>query len=554
MSTLFNRICQFSSALEWSAIPEYTQKKARAQLLGWLGGVASGWVADEASGLWDVARTIGGSGQATVWPAVDEILSDTGAAYLNAALSCAFDFDDYLFLAHTGHSACGVPWSLAQSTDARLSDVLSAMVASNEIMGRLGASCVVGPQNGQLWTFIHLAGACIGACRIGGHDADVLSRALSIAFFQPPMALIPGFGQAEVKLLSAATPTLLGLMAVRHASSGLGGTADILEAPGGFFERFSFLPLTRFFDDLGETFVTDTISIKPVPGCAYVTAPVLGAIECVRQYAEQHQRPLSPDEIKRINVKAGPMTLAMQKILGDGQTKYNPVSINFNVCQSVAASVLHGRLDPEDLVQSSLSSHQRLLSQIEEKITLTSAPDLAADLVRAVGFKGRVWSNIRRAGLLQGLTGVARALGATVAKKDLSARRARFNRAELAALLSMAWSVMRSSGRRKATELGDGITFPFGASVSIQTTGGETYRSRCRVPEGAAGSGDDAIVEVAREKFLSRSARYAAPKVLEPIAEAILEGSADDRAVSELIGEMASSVRRRPGAVGVKRD
>ena len=526
------------------------EQKARARLLGWLGGVASGWVSDEASGLWNVAQTIGGSGRAVVWPALDEEISDSGAAYINAALSCAFDFDDYLFLAHTGHSACGVPWSFAQSTDARLCDVLSAMVASNEVMGRLGASCVVGPQNGQLWTFIHLAGACIGACRLGGNDAETLARALSIAFFQPPMALIPGFGQTEVKLLSAATPTLLGLMAVRHANAGLGGTADILEAPGGFFERFSFLPLTRFFDDLGETWVTDTISIKPVPGCAYVTAPVLGAIDCVRQFAGQHQRPLCPEEIEHIHVKAGPMTLAMQKLLGEGQTEYNPVSINFNVRQSVAASMLHGRLDPEDLIESSLVSHRPLLCEIEKKITLTADPGLAADLVRAVGFKGRVWSNIRRAGLVQGLTGVVRALGATVAKKDPSAGRPRFNRAEAAALLSMAWSVMRSSGSRKSDpDGGGGITFPFGASVSVRTTGGETYRSQCRVPQGAAGSGDDTIANVAREKFLSRSARYADRTVLEPIAESILDGAADERSMKDLIGDLASSVKRRPGAV-----
>ena len=47
-------------------------------------------------------------GRSTIVP-TGETTSPHAAVYANAALSMAYDYDDYLFLGHTGHSAVCPP-------------------------------------------------------------------------------------------------------------------------------------------------------------------------------------------------------------------------------------------------------------------------------------------------------------------------------------------------------------------------------------------------------------------------------------------------------------
>lgn len=95
---------------------------------------------------------------------------------------------------------------MAEHEGADAQAFLSAVVAADEVGGRLGASCLLGPLNGQMWTFIHLVSAAAAAARILGLDASRTAHALAIALAQPPFALQPGFMLPTSKLLSAALP------------------------------------------------------------------------------------------------------------------------------------------------------------------------------------------------------------------------------------------------------------------------------------------------------------------------------------------------------------
>src|SRR5438270_6327530 len=82
-----------------------------------------------------------------------------GEVYAGAAASMAHDWDDYLYMGHTGHSAVWAARALAGEGDA----ALVAQVAGNELAGRLGAALLLGPHNGQFWASIHCAGAAAAA-------------------------------------------------------------------------------------------------------------------------------------------------------------------------------------------------------------------------------------------------------------------------------------------------------------------------------------------------------------------------------------------------------
>src|SRR5262249_3791992 len=151
------------------------------------------------------------------------------AALANAACSMGQDFDDIVWMGHTCHSAVFAPLAIAEHEGATGEALLTAVVAANEIGGRLGASSCLGPLNGQMWTFIPPVGAAAAGASLLGLDATRTAHALAIALAQPNFALQPGFMAPTSKLLAAATPTATGIQAAYFARAGMTGALDILE-------------------------------------------------------------------------------------------------------------------------------------------------------------------------------------------------------------------------------------------------------------------------------------------------------------------------------------
>jgi len=139
-----------------------------------------------------------------------------GEVYRSAAASIAHDWDDYLFMGHTGHSA--VPAAAAFASDPERA--LVAQVAANEVAGRLGAALFLGPHNGQFWASIHCASAAIAVSVGLGLDAPSTAHALAIALYQPPYGMWPGFMGPKSKLLTAAEPAAVGARAALLAAVG----------------------------------------------------------------------------------------------------------------------------------------------------------------------------------------------------------------------------------------------------------------------------------------------------------------------------------------------
>jgi len=526
---LVETISNFASEMSWDQLSDPIKRLARCQLIGWLGSVRSGQLIDEAEGICSVAGQFG-AGEVPVHGVPEQRFSVLGAAYASTVFSCANDYDDYLFLAHTGHSACGVAAAVGYQNGAKTRDVLAAMVAANEAMGRLGASCLIGPQNGQLWTFVHLAGAVIAGARLDEQPADVLSSALSLAFFQPPHALWPGFGAASSKLLSAATPTLLGLLALEHAKSGMTGAEDALEGPQGFFDQFSYLPLKSVFDDLGTHFVTRSLSIKPVPGCAYVTAPIQVALKCAQDFGLATGRPLRPEDIQRVRVSAGPMTIGMQRLLGHRAERppYISEGVNFSVPLSVAVALLHGVMTPKELTHTALAEHREQLGAIANRVELKAHGALAADLVKQVGLRTGLVRHLRRHPTKKAIRALGRALRTAGANRGSGSNRLRI---ELLRKLRFDSDSLGEYGEERYA-----FAYPFGAEMCLETTAGEFHHA-VRIPAGASGRSIDSIAELAENKFVRECNE---PADASSWAKQVISGTLDDDPFPELWRRMPS--------------
>ncbi len=252
--------------LQYAQIPDDALRAARYQLANIVAAVyASGRDATIGQVLSGLPL---GTGPSTILPT--GVRTDpAAAAYVNAAYSMAQDFDDIIWMGHTSHSAVFAALAVGEALQRDTRDVLTAIVAGNEIAARLGASCFFGPLNGQMWTFIHLVGAAAATASLLKLDATQTAHALAIALAQPPFALQPGFFTPTSKYLAAAIPTQIGVQAAYLARSGMTGALNILEDPRGFWARFAFIPLPGMLDGLGELWLIQTLTIKTVPACHY---------------------------------------------------------------------------------------------------------------------------------------------------------------------------------------------------------------------------------------------------------------------------------------------
>ena len=379
MPRLPTRIRQFAdwvSELSTDTIPARVVERARLQAMNTVAAGLAGSTAPavaklrEATSYWAAPGSVGVIGTDNEW-------EPAAAAYANAGASMAHEWDDYLYMGHTGHSAVWASRAIADLTGATGDDVLAAQIAANEIEGRLGAALFIGPHNGQFWSSIHCAGAAAAAARLRRLEPEQIAHAIAIALYQPPYGLWPGFMGPDTKLLTAAEPVAQGIRAAMLAASGFTGPLDVIENRRGFLSHFSYAPRPEMLDSLGESWLTDTLAYKEHPGCAYLQA----AVEAVLRL--QSENGFEAGDVARVDVRAGWLTTAMEK-LGTGEP-LTPVRVNFSVALSCAAALLAGRLTHEELSPRWLAEREDDVRALATRVFLEHDWSLTAQTIQGVG-------------------------------------------------------------------------------------------------------------------------------------------------------------------------
>ncbi len=350
-------------------IPAPAIRAARLQLLNLIAAVNASAGIPEIRSLFD-ALPIGAGPSTSLTSGSKMGVAD--AAYVNACFSMAEDYDDILWMGHTGHSTVFAALAVAESKGASFQDLLSAIVVANEIAGRLGASSLFGPLNGQMWTFIHLVGAAAASAYLLELDANQSTHALAISLSQPPFALQPGFFGPTSKFLTAATPTHTGVMAAYLARNGMTGAPAILEK--GFWDTFTFEALPKVFDDLGTAWVIESLSIKTYPVCHYYQT-ACEATETLHQ-----KRPVTLDEVRRVVCKT---TLPAQEVLqlaskyANGVPDLSPIGVSFDLSLALAIVLQAGKLTPNEASNPWLAAHSKEILSWRQKIQIKHDPNLS---------------------------------------------------------------------------------------------------------------------------------------------------------------------------------
>jgi hypothetical protein len=191
---------------------------------------------------------------------------------LHSSASTIYDWDDYLFAGHTGHSAVFTSLFLGEDFKIEKDKVLKAVILGNEIGGRFGIATLMGPLNGQMMTFLHgIISASITEFLIG--DISKIPKKISFYVSNPHFLHFGGFMGGETKVFSVSLPTIQGIIA------SIFDFKENEKAFEGFFKLFSYSKLEKKFLEKvfsPDFFLTRTLMIKEFPGCAYV----LPQLEC----------------------------------------------------------------------------------------------------------------------------------------------------------------------------------------------------------------------------------------------------------------------------------
>ncbi len=381
------RIAEWVTQARFEDLPRRVVEEAKNQILSVIAAVHAGHFSEAGRTVSRTVKEWTGGKDATMIPS-GERTSLYNAIFANTALSMALDFDDYLFAGHTGHSAVLVTLALAEKIGMSGKDFLLAQTLANEVEGRVGASVIVGPLNGQLWSFIHLIGSAIVTGKVLGLDKQQMQSAIGISLLQPPHPLWAGFFGSDAKTLMASMTAPLGVQAAQLAAGGLRGAGDIIESPQGFTTVFAHQPLMSAYTEFGKIWLTDTLCYKLYPGCAYIDT----TIDCVLGLARQHN--IDAKKVKAVHVGAGPLTLGMEALsathLKGADTL--PVTLNFTVAYNVAAALMDRELTARQFTRERI--RDKAVWELASRVQLTLDEAMAQrmrerSLVKSVTVDGR---------------------------------------------------------------------------------------------------------------------------------------------------------------------
>lgn len=384
MSSTIAHIAAWVDGLQIEHIPERILAIARRQKLSVMASQYAACSDAQARAVIAVAESWP-EGPCRVGP-VKRTLHPHHAVAVASALSMVYDFDSYLLVGHPCHSSVTVTTALGQALGLPEEAVLLAQIAANEVAGRLGFSCVIGPQNGQQLPFIHQVGAAVAAGKLLGLSADALANALGIALAQPPAPLWPAFlGHVGSKILVASSPAVAGMQAAEFAQAGLSGATDLLDHPQGFYQRFAFLPLPQLLSGFGRCWVTDSLHLKPYPACAYHQG-VFSALEKVLALANDAGDPLDLANTQRVEVETMLLAVAVSNIAESRRgTTVVANDVNFSIPLGVAVFLAGAEgLSTEHVDGAWLAAHEPEIQRWADRVVVVHNADFTGRLLSSL--------------------------------------------------------------------------------------------------------------------------------------------------------------------------
>jgi 2-methylcitrate dehydratase PrpD len=342
MATAAERFAGFALELDLDAVPDEVVEAAKLHVLDVIGcGLAAHGLGIAGEGR-ETMTELGGTAEATVI-GLDTRLPAPNAAFANAMLCHGLDFDDTHSdsVAHVSTVVVPAAAALAEARGASGRELLTAIIAGNEIVTRIGmATPGAFHKRGFHPTAIcGIFGATAAAARLGGLDAAQATSALGIAGSMASGLFAYLDDATATKPIHPAWAAHGALLACRLAAHGAEGPPGVLEGRFGVFHAFvdTRIDLEPQLADLGSRWETPRIAYKAFPACHFIH----GSLGATGMLADD----LDPNEIEDVLVTIPEAGVSL--VLEPADRKIAPRTDyegKFSLQYSTAAMLVHGRV------------------------------------------------------------------------------------------------------------------------------------------------------------------------------------------------------------------
>lgn len=360
-------------ALRYEALPPAAVAAAKRVMLDTLAAAWAGTAARGASAVLAVAREQGGTRESTLW-GYGGRLPAVSAAFANGVFAAALDFDSHYLGVHADGVVLPAALAVAERTGAAGSRFLTALVAANDIVCRLGKSAQ-GEHRGWYYTAIFgIVGAAAATAKLLELNVEGTRNALGIALAQASGTQQPAVEHTLTMRLQAGFAARSGVLGGLLAAKGVTAPLQTFEGKFGLFSLYQPGNPASVLADLGRTYHNAQIALKKYPCCACSHA----AIEAARHLAAGHR--LTPEKIESVVVR---ISANMDRLVGERSVPgADPeVAAQFSVRYAVACALFAGGFSVRHLQPESLSDSA--LRAFAERITVVVDPSLTGKFAPA---------------------------------------------------------------------------------------------------------------------------------------------------------------------------
>lgn len=395
---LTRRLAEWVDALSYGRLDDEQITLAKAQLKNMLGVMVAGG-ATEPGRTFAESTTGFSDGGATVVGFDDA--SPHEAAMVNSYLCQVLEWEDFTNLAHSGAAIIPAALSAAEEANATGEELITAIVAGNEVLARVSQFMTDLTNTGQAIP-VHQVQTPLVAGKLLGLDTGQLQDAVGTAATQPQLTSIPAW-TAGAKGLVTAAPTGAGVRAALLARDGLSGRRDLLENPLGYCYRVSDVRSPRDMwpavADLSTTgtpvadwgFRREQYFNKRYPCDGFTTTAVQAMLNVREQLLAADVDPTDPSNVESIRVHMNlPMASTatmfseaevdvLDRVLDPAQPDWTYISLLFGGRYPLARALLDGELTDRQYEREAIADERvrALWPRFDE------APDLGVGVLGA---------------------------------------------------------------------------------------------------------------------------------------------------------------------------
>ena len=338
MKTIQEQLAAFIFDTDHEALSADTLAMAKLCFLDWLGSVYAGKGARPAMAMLLVAKSLGGSPEATLLPDGSRS-SAFMAALVNAAASHVVEMDDLhkASILHPAASVIPAALAMAEREGASGAEFLAAVVVGYETAIRVGEA--MGPSHYRFW---HTTGTCgtFGA-------AAAVAKILGLSMPEVVMALGSAGTQAAglweflsdgamSKQLHPAKAAADGLLAALLAEQGFTAATRIFEGEKGFCRAMAQeFDLGRLTKGLGSDppRILST-SFKAHAACYHIHSAIDAVLEI------RHKLSPKPSDVAKLQISLYPEALDLLEKIEPG----DPYAAKFNIPFCVGTALVYGQV------------------------------------------------------------------------------------------------------------------------------------------------------------------------------------------------------------------